>query len=92
MPLASRILDLTDHPGAITGPGATRVYIEKMLAARVGDGHACAFPPPAGPHGANAVLFGSLSVFIENKAAARRGDTCACGASISTSAMTVGIG
>jgi uncharacterized Zn-binding protein involved in type VI secretion len=90
MPLAARVSDLTDHSGAITGPGATGVFIEKMPAARAGDAHVCAFP--GAPHGPNAVVFGSLSVYIEKRPAARRGDPCACGAAIASSAFTVSIG
>jgi uncharacterized Zn-binding protein involved in type VI secretion len=92
MPLAARVLDLTNHTGSITGPGALTVYIEKKNAARKGDGHACALAPPAGPHGANTIKTGSISVFIEKKPAARRDDACDCGAMISTNAITVYVG
>jgi uncharacterized Zn-binding protein involved in type VI secretion len=68
------------------------VLIEKRPAARVGDGHACAFPPPAGPHPPNAVLKGSATVLIGKQPAARVGDLCACGAAIASGALTVNIG
>ncbi|MCY7353870.1 MAG: PAAR domain-containing protein [Lysobacter sp.] len=94
MPLAARIADLTSHPGAIApGPSVpARVFIEKMMAARVGDMHVCAFPPPAGPHPPNKIESGSVTVFLSGMPAARIGDPCSCSALISSSALTVSIG
>jgi uncharacterized Zn-binding protein involved in type VI secretion len=94
MPLAARIADLTNHPGAIApGPGLPpRVFIEKKMAARVDDLHVCAFPPPAGPHPSNKIEAGSVTVYFSKKAAARVGDLCGCGAQISLGAFTVYIG
>lgn len=94
MSLAARIADPTNHPGAIApGPGVPpRVFIEKMMGARMGDLHICAFPPPAGPHPPNTIAFGSATVFLGGMPAARIGDTCGCGAQISFGAFTVHIG
>ena len=91
MPGAARINDPTNHPGMISA-GLPTVLIEGMAAARVGDAHTCAFPPPGGPHGTNAVLSGSTTVFIGSMPAARQNDPCACGAQITMGALTVMIG
>ena len=91
MPAAARATDPTNHPGMIAA-GLPTVLIEKLPAARVGDKHLCAFPPPAGPHPANAVLVGSLTVKIGGLPAARQNDACVCGASIIGGAPTVIIG
>ena len=50
MPPAARITDPSGHPSIIAGPGVPTVRIGGMPAATVGTVHACAFPPPAGPH------------------------------------------
>lgn len=94
MPFAARINDPSNHPGMITpGPGVPpRVFIEKKPAARAGDVHICAFPAPAGPHPANKIEAGSVTVFMGGLAAARVGDLCTCGALISIGAFTVNIG
>ncbi len=92
MPAAARVADLTNHPGALSGPGMPTVKIEGKPAIRLGDGHACGFPPPAGPHPPNAVTFGSVTVKIGGQPAARVGDPCACGAMIVQGAITVKIG
>jgi uncharacterized Zn-binding protein involved in type VI secretion len=91
MPNAARSGDATNHPGTIAS-GMPTVLIEGMPAARAGDLHTCAFPPPAGPHPSNVVLKGSLSVLIGGQPAARQGDPCACGAQIASGALTVRIG
>lgn len=91
MPGAARMNDPTSHPGMISS-GLPTVLIEKFAAARVGDAHTCAFPPPAGPHGGNAILKGSTTVFIGGQPAARQNDACACGATIAKGALTVNIG
>lgn len=92
MPAAARVADMTTHPGALSGPGMPTVKIEGKPAIRVGDSHACSFPPPAGPHPPNAVVAGSGTVKIGGKFAARQGDPCACGATIAQGAITVNIG
>ena len=92
MPAAARIGDPTNHPGVLAGAGMPTVRIEQRPAARVGDQHVCAFPPPAGPHPANAVTKGSATVRIGGMPAARQGDLCACGAQIVAGAITVKIG
>jgi uncharacterized Zn-binding protein involved in type VI secretion len=76
----------------ITGPGVATVLIENRPAAVVGDMHACAFPPLAGPHPPNPILNGSATVLIGGRPAARLNDPCGCGAMIVTSAATVVIG
>jgi len=91
MPPAARMTDPTTHPGMIA-KGLPTVLIGKLPAARVGDQHICAFPPPAGPHPTNAVLKGSLTVNIGGMPAARANDACACGATILGGAPTVIIG
>lgn len=91
MPGAARIGDATNHPGTISG-GLPNVLIEGRFAARVGDMHTCAFPPPAGPHPSNVIASGSPTVLIGGLPAARQGDSCACGAQITSAALTVIIG
>lgn len=90
MPAAARVTDLTNHPGAIGGPGALTVRIEQLPAARLGDLHICAFSPT--PHPSNTIMRGSATVYIENMPAARLGDPCVCSATITTGAFTVSIG
>lgn len=94
MPLAARIADPTNHPGAIA-PGPVpppRVFIEQKMAACVGDLHTCAFPPPAGPHPPNKIEVGSTTVYFGGRPAARVNDLCSCGAQIFIGAFTVSIG
>lgn len=90
MPLAARVSDPTNHPGAIGGPGALTVFIEKMPAARVGDLHTCALSPT--PHPPNKIEQGSMTVYIGKQQAARQFDLCSCGAAIAGCAVTVNIG
>ena len=92
MPFAARLLDATNHPGTISGPGVTTVLIEGSPAAVVGDSHTCAMPSPSGPHPPSTILKGSLSVFIGGRAAARVGDAAGCGAQIVKGALRVSIG
>jgi uncharacterized Zn-binding protein involved in type VI secretion len=88
--MAARVGELTDHPGALSGPGEPTVLIEGKPAAVVGGTpHICAFPPPAGPHPPNNIATGSAKVFIGGRQAARLGDSCICGAHIVTGAATV---
>jgi uncharacterized Zn-binding protein involved in type VI secretion len=92
MPFAARVGDPTAHPGAITGPGVATVLIEGMPAAVMGDQHACAMPPLAGPHPPSPIVKGSLTVLIGGRSAARVGDMSGCGAPIVLGALTVEIG
>lgn len=92
MPMAARVGDTTSHPGAIVGPGVPTVLVGGAPAAVLGDTHACALPPTAGPHPPNPVAAGSASVTIGGKPAARVGDPTGCGATIIVGAPTVEIG
>jgi uncharacterized Zn-binding protein involved in type VI secretion len=92
MPPAARATDPTGHPGTISGPGAATVLIGGQPAARVGDMHACAFPPPAGPHPPNPISQGSSNVLIGGQPAARAGDLTGCGAPILAGLPTVQFG
>jgi uncharacterized Zn-binding protein involved in type VI secretion len=92
MPPAARVGDPTCHPGVIVGPGVPTVLIGGMPAAVVGDTHACAFPPPAGPHPPNPIVVGSATVLIGGMPAARLGDPTGCGATIIAGMPTVEIG
>jgi uncharacterized Zn-binding protein involved in type VI secretion len=62
MPGAARLLDPTNHPGAITGPGVPTVLINGRPAVCQGDQHASSMPPTAGPHPPNPIAKGSLTV------------------------------
>lgn len=92
MPQAARVQDLSGHPGTIAGPGVATVLIGGRPAAVVGDLHACAMPPLAGPHPQSPITKGSQTVFIGGRAAARVGDLARCGAPIVKGALTVLIG
>ena len=92
MPPAARVGDPTSHPGVITGPGVPTVLLGGMPAAVVGDIHACAFPPPAGPHPPNPIVLGSATVLIGGMPSARVGDPTGCGATILIGLPTVEIG
>lgn len=76
----------------VAGPGVPNVLISGLPAAVVGDIHACAMPPLAGPHPPNPFPSGSLTVLIGARPALRLGDAAACGAPIVTGAPTVLIG
>jgi uncharacterized Zn-binding protein involved in type VI secretion len=76
----------------IVGPGVPTVLVGGMPAAVLGDTHACAFPPPAGPHPPNPVILGSTTVVIGGAPAARVGDVTGCGAAILVGLPTVEIG
>ncbi len=91
MPEAATQFDATSHPGMIMS-GATKVFINLLPAARVGDRHTCLKPPTAGPHPPSTIAQGSATVFIEGQAAARVGDQSGCGASITTGSTDVIIG
>jgi uncharacterized Zn-binding protein involved in type VI secretion len=89
MPPGARVGDPTSHPGTVSGPGVTTVLVVGQPAAVLGDNHACAMPPTAGPHPPSAIVQGSGTVFIGNRPAARVGDSAACGATIVSGAVTV---
>ena len=90
MPAAARLNDLTNHPGALAGPGAPNVLIGGLPSAVLGDIHVCALPPI--PHPPNAIAAGSATVLIGGKPSARMGDLCACGAMIALGCPSVLIG
>ena len=92
MPFAARVGDPTGHPGTIAGPGVATVLIGGMPAATMGDQHACAMPPLAGPHPPSPIVKGSATVLIGGKSAARVGDMSGCGAPIVMGAPLVEIG
>lgn len=92
MPAAAFVGSPTNHPGAISGPGAATVLVGGLVAACVGDTHACAMPPVAGPHPPNPIARGSATVFLGGRPAARQGDLCGCGATITVGVPTVQIG
>lgn len=92
MPAAARVGDATAHPGMVAGPGMPNVVIQGLPAAVVGDIHACAMPPLAGPHPPNPFPSGSLTVQIGGRYALRLGDAASCGAPIVSGAVTVQIG
>jgi uncharacterized Zn-binding protein involved in type VI secretion len=92
MPPAARVTDPTGHPGMIAGPGVPNVLIGGLPAAVVGDMHACAMPPLAGPHPPTPIVKGSASVLIGGRPAARQGDLSGCGAPIVLGFPTVLIG
>lgn len=92
MPAAARLLDVTDHPGVITGPGADKVLINGLVAACSGDMHACTLPPPASPHPPSTLAGGSGTVLVGKRPAARVGDKSGCGATIVTGSANVFIG
>ncbi|HJQ82458.1 MAG TPA: PAAR domain-containing protein [Candidatus Binatia bacterium] len=92
MPAAARVGDPTGHPGTIAGPGVPTVLIGGMPAATVGDTHACAMPPTAGPHPPTPIAKGSATVLIGGRPAARMGDLAGCGAPIVMGLPTVEIG
>ena len=92
MPAAARLLDVTNHPGMITGPGAANVLINGLPAARMGDMHACALPPLAGPHPPSTIAGGSGTVLIASQPAARMGDLTGCGAIIVSGSANVIVG
>lgn len=92
MPPAARLGDPTGHPGSIAGPGVPTVLIGGRPAAAVGDIHACAMPPLAGPHPPNPFPVGSATVFVGGRPALRMGDVAGCGAPIVFGEPTVLIG
>lgn len=92
MPPAARVGDTTGHPGTVAGPGVATVLIGGQPAAVMGDLHACALPPLAGPHPPNPFPKGSATVLVGGRGALRMGDVSGCGAPIVSGAFTVLIG
>lgn len=92
MPDAARVLDPTNHPGLVSGPGVPTVLIMGQPAAVAFDQHACAIPPSAGPHPPTPFPTGSPTVLIGGRPALRKGDVAGCGAVIVVGAVTVQIG
>jgi len=83
MPFAARVGAMTPHPGVILPPGCPTVLIGGLPAARVGDMHACSFPPPAGPHPPTPIVPpGVPTVLIGGMPAAGLGSLSGCGAPI----------
>ncbi|MES2938105.1 MAG: PAAR domain-containing protein [Pseudomonadota bacterium] len=89
MPAAAFLTAPTSHPGIISGPGVPNVLINGMPAVCVGDLHACAMPPLAGPHPPNPIVKGSATVLVGGRPGARQGDLCGCGATIVAGSPTV---
>ncbi|MBI3722433.1 PAAR domain-containing protein [bacterium] len=71
--------------GPILPPGAPKVLIGKLPAARAGDMCTCVGPPDTIVKGSGTVLIGSMP-------AARMGDSCAHGGAIILGCFTVLIG
>jgi uncharacterized Zn-binding protein involved in type VI secretion len=92
MPPAARVTDPTGHPGMVSGPGVPTVLIGGLPAAVVGDMHACAMPPLAGPHPPTPFPKGSVTVLVGGRPALRLGDMSGCGAPIVLGAVNVLIG
>jgi uncharacterized Zn-binding protein involved in type VI secretion len=92
MPPAARTGDPTGHPGTVAGPGVPNVLIGGMPAAVAGDMHACAMPPPAGPHPPSPFPKGSATVLVGGRPALRMGDLSGCGSPVVLGALTVMVG
>ena len=92
MPAAARVGDISNHGGAIVGPGVSTVLIAGMPAAVAGDMHVCSLPPQGHQPTASAFTSGSTTVFIGGRPAVRTTDACACGAMAAIGAPTVMIG
>lgn len=88
---AARVGDVTSHGGVVVGPGVPTVLIGGMLAAVLGDVHACPIPPPAHVPSTPFVT-GSSTVFIGGKPALRTTDASGCGAMVLVGCPTVMIG
>jgi uncharacterized Zn-binding protein involved in type VI secretion len=88
MPAAARLTDdhtCPYHGGGPVSTGATKVFVNGLPAARVGDQLVCGT-------GVDTITEGSSTVNIEGKAAARKGDkTDHCGA-LATGSPNVNIG
>jgi uncharacterized Zn-binding protein involved in type VI secretion len=89
---AARVTDPNGHPGAVTGTGVPNVLIGGLPAAVVGDTHACAMPPLAGPPPPTPSGKGSLTVLIGGRQALRMSDLSGCGAPVVAGLPNVLIG
>lgn len=92
MPFAARVFDPTGHPGVIVGPGVPNVLINGLPVVCMGDQHACAMPPPTGPHPPTPIVTASVTVRVGGRGVARVGDVSACGAPILFGSVNVNIG
>ncbi|MBX7432766.1 PAAR domain-containing protein [Mycobacterium sp. Y57] len=94
MPPAARVGDQTGHPGTIGPPiPLPSVFIGGGPAITVGTPHICTMPPPAGPHGVEAITGPcSSTVFIDGKPAARVGDLAVAAPILGPGCPTVLIG
>jgi uncharacterized Zn-binding protein involved in type VI secretion len=72
-------MDLTNHPGVVSGPGVPTVLVGGLPAAVVGDLHTCGNPSP---HPPTPFVKGSATVLIGGRPALRLGDSATCGAVI----------
>lgn len=89
MPAAARVGDVTNHGGAIVGPGVATVLIAGMPAAVVGDTHVCALPPSGHQPTVSIFPAGSATVLIGGIPALRVTDACLCGAMAAVGAPAV---
>lgn len=92
MPAAARVGDITNHGGAIVGPGCPTVLIGGMPAAVAGDLHICALPPTGHQPTSSPFPVGSTTVLVGGKPALRTTDACGCGAMAAVGAPTVMLG
>lgn len=92
MPASARVTDLSNHGGAVTGPGVPTVLIGGLPAAVLGDLHVCVIPPPNHVPTVSPFTGGSATVLIGGKPALRITDACGCGAMVAVGAPTVQIG
>ena len=92
MPAAARLGDLTNHGGAIIGPGIPTVMIGGQPAAVATDMHVCVIPPITPHPTTTPFVTGSATVMIGGKPALRTSDVCGCGAMAAVGLPTVIIG
>jgi uncharacterized Zn-binding protein involved in type VI secretion len=78
---ASRMSDLTNHPGKVIG-GSSNVLIEGKAAARIQDPVLCIIPPSVGPHPPNPIVMGRTTILINNRMATTMTDITGCGSKI----------
>ena len=83
---------MTNHGGAIIGPGCANVMIGGTPAAVMGDNHVCPIPPNTGHITSSPFIVGSATVMIGGKPAVRTTDACVCGAMVAVGCVTVNIG
>ena len=92
MPPAARVGDVSNHGGAVVGPGVATVLIGGMPAAVAGDTHVCALPPSGHQPTVSPFAVGSGTVLIGGLPALRTTDPCGCGAMALVGEPTVQIG